>query len=127
MRYYRQRADCYWEMHDVDRAISDYRQIVRIDPNNKENNMCLIQALFDARRYDEVIDGEFIRTHYDFNFCFLQTRTNKYYTLSSKRIIGGKDETFCADELTLFILLYELQELFIRYETFLSLSLSLSF
>ena len=46
-------------MRDSDRAISDFRQMVRIDPNNKENHTFLIQALFNARRFNEVIDGEF--------------------------------------------------------------------
>lgn len=44
-------------MRYLDLAISDFWRVVQADPHNKDERLVFSQALFDAEKFNEAIEG----------------------------------------------------------------------
>ena len=57
-RHYRLRGNCFAEMERWEEAINDFREVLKIVPNDKIDRLVLCRALFDAEKYREAVQGE---------------------------------------------------------------------
>ena len=57
MEYHRERGKCYCEMKNFNMALLEYRQMLRIDPDNETNLIIFREALFESGLLNEYIEG----------------------------------------------------------------------
>jgi len=58
-RYYEMRGVCLSKQCMWGSAISDLRDAIGLDPQNKDYQNALMQTLFDANKLDEAVEGKY--------------------------------------------------------------------
>lgn len=60
VEYYRLRGKCYVKLEDWDKAISDFRRTLIINPTDEDDRFSLACIMFDGRKYRQALEGKII-------------------------------------------------------------------